>query len=117
MRPFHSDPWAKLTPLRRPLLSYNRVICAVKLPVPIAQAAILRRSKISIILTLGGRVEAAAGGSVASEQIDDPVARTVTLAHLRMEEATASDLRSLLHRLERSISLVKEAIARAPAAP
>ena len=98
------------------LIETGEVICAVKLPFPIADAAILRRSKISIILTPAGRVEVSSGGSAANEQIDDLVARTVTQANLRMEEATASDLESLLHRLERSISLVKEAIAQAPAA-
>jgi len=98
------------------LIETGEVICTVELPVPIAEAAILRRSKISIILTPGGRVEASSGGSAAVEQIDDLVARTVTQVNLHMEEATASDLASLLHRLERSISLVKEAIARAPAA-
>ena len=98
------------------LIATGEVICSAKSPVPIAEAAILMRSKILIILTPGGRVEVSSGGSAANEQIDDLVARTVTQANLRMEEATASDLKSLLHRLERSISLVKEAIARAPAA-
>ena len=92
------------------------MICTVKLPVPIAEAVLLKRSKISIILPPGGRVEVSSGGSAANEQIDDLVARALTQANLRMEEATASDLESLLHRLERSIGLVKEAIARAPAA-
>jgi hypothetical protein len=99
------------------LIETGEVICTVELPVPIAEAAILRRSKISIILTPGGRVEVSSGGLATNEQIDDLVARTVTQVNLRMEEATASDLESLLHRLERSISLVKGAIARAPAAP
>lgn len=99
------------------LIETGEVICIVKLPVPVAEAAILRRSKISIILTPDGCVEASSCGSVANEQIDDLVARTVTQANLRMEEATASNLESLLRRLERSISLVKEAIARALAAP
>ncbi|MCP1913414.1 hypothetical protein J2R96_005894 [Bradyrhizobium elkanii] len=99
------------------LIETGEVICTVKLPVPIVEAAIVRRSNISIILTAGGCVEASSGGSVANEQIDDLVARTLTQVNLRMEEATASDLESLLHRLERSISLVKEAIARTLAAP
>lgn len=99
------------------LIETGEVICTVKLPVPIAEAALLKRSKISIILTPGGRIEVSSGGSAASEQIDDLVARTVTQANLRMEEATASDLKSFLHRLERSISLVKEAIARMPTSP
>ncbi|VIO78999.1 hypothetical protein CI1B_76290 [Bradyrhizobium ivorense] len=99
------------------LIESGEVICTVKLPISIAEAAILRRSEISIILTPDGRVEVSSCGSAANEQIDELVARAVTQANLRMEEATASDLESLLHRLERSIGLVKEAIARAPAAP
>jgi hypothetical protein len=45
------------------------------------------------------------------------VARMVTQENLRLEEATTSDLKSLLHRLERSVGLVKEAIARVPTSP
>lgn len=99
------------------LVESGEVICSVELPAPIAEAAILRRSRISIILSPDGRVEVSSGGLAANEQIDDLVSRMVTQANLCMEEATASDLESLLHRLERSIGLVKEAIARAPAAP
>ncbi|WP_431016407.1 hypothetical protein [Bradyrhizobium pachyrhizi] len=99
------------------LIETGEVICTVKLPVPIAEAAILRRSKISVILTAGGRVEVSSGGSAANEQIDDLVARTLSQANLRMEEATASDLKSFLRRLERSVGLVKEAIARMPTSP
>ncbi|NEU97552.1 hypothetical protein [Bradyrhizobium uaiense] len=94
----------------------GEVICTVELSVPIVEAAILKRSNVSIIVTPGGSVEVSSGGSAAHEQIDDLVARAVTQANLRMEEATTSDLESLLHRLERSIGLVKDAIARTPAA-
>lgn len=80
----------------------------------IAEPAILGRSKISITLAPAGHVEVAAGGLAANEPIDDLVARMVTQANLRMEEAPASDLESFLHRLERSHSLVREAIARMP---
>jgi hypothetical protein len=96
------------------LIETGEVICTVKVPISIAEAAILRWSKISVILTPGGCVEASSGDAVANEQIDDLVARAVTQANLRMEEATSLDLESLLHRLERSICRVREAIARFP---
>ncbi len=98
------------------LVGTGEVVSVVKLPVPIVESAILRRSRISTTVTPTGIVEISAGGLGAHEQIDDLVARTVTQANLDMEEATASDLKSFLHRLERSVSLVKEAIARMPTA-
>jgi hypothetical protein len=98
------------------LVETGEVICVVELPAPVAESAILRRSKISITLTLAGHVEVSTGGAAANEQIDNLVARTVTQANLLLEEATTSDLKTLLHRLELSVGLVKEAIARLPTA-
>jgi hypothetical protein len=69
-----------------------------------------------ITLTPAGHVEVSTGGSAANEQIDNLVARAVTQANLLLEEATTSDLKTLLHRLELSVGLVKEAIARLPTA-
>lgn len=167
MRPFHRNTSAKLTPLRRPLLSYIRhwkllssqkangaeraddvnlstgsveafldledgddvlahrsysvgyrlietgeVVCAVKLPVALAESAILRRSKTTIVLTPTGQVEASSGAGSATEPVDSLVARTVADHNLRMEEATSTELEAMLHRLERSVDLVKGAIAR-----
>lgn len=99
------------------LIGTGEIVCAVKLPVSIAESAILRRSKITITLAPAGHVEVSAGGLAANEPIDDLVARMVTQENLRLEEATTSDLKSLLHRLERSVGLVKEAIARVPTSP
>ena len=167
MCPFHRNTSAKLTPLRRPLLSYIRhwkllssqkadgaqraddvnlstgsveafldledgddvlarrsysagyrlietgeVVCAVKLPAALAESAILGRSKTSIVLTPAGQVEALSGAGSATEQVDSLVARTVADDNLRMEEATSAELEALLHRLECSVGLVKQAIAR-----
>ena len=98
------------------LVETGEVICVVELPAPIAEPAILRRSKILITLTPAGHVEVSTGGSAANEQIDNLVARAVTQANLLLEEATTSDLKTLLHRLELSVGLVKEAIARLPTA-
>lgn len=99
------------------LVETGEVICVVKLPVSIAESAILRRSSLSITVTPTGDIEVSAGGLGTHEQIDDLLARTVSRANLDMEEATTSDLQCLLRRLERSVSLVKEAIARMPRAP
>lgn len=99
------------------LIGTGEVVSVVKLPVPIVELAILRLARVSITVTPTGDVEISAGGLGAREQIDDLVARTVTQTNLDMEEATSSDLKSFLHRLERSVSLVKEAIARMPTVP
>lgn len=96
------------------LIETGEIVCAIQLPASIAESAILRRSKISITLAPAGHIEVAAGGLAANEPIDDLVARMVTQANLHMEEATASDLKSFLHRLERSLVLVQGAIARMP---
>lgn len=99
------------------LIGTGEVVCAIKLPLEVAEAAILRRSRISIALTAAGRIQVFAGGTLEDESIDGLVAKTVTEENLRLEEAVDSDLRSLLQSLEHSVSLVKEAIARMPPAP
>jgi hypothetical protein len=99
------------------LIGTGEVVSVVKLPVPIVESAILGLTKVSITVTPTGDVEISAGSLGAREQIDDLVARAVTQTNLGMEEATASDLKSFLHRLERSVNLVKEAIARMPTVP
>ncbi|MFQ3458649.1 hypothetical protein PMN64_35770 [Bradyrhizobium sp. UFLA01-814] len=96
------------------LIGSGEVICAIKLPLAVAEAARLPQSRISIVLTAAGRIEVFAGGSLENESIDELVAKTVAEENLRLEEASGSDLRSLLDRLEHSVSLVKEAIARMP---
>ena len=57
------------------LIGTGEIVCAVKLPVSIAESAILRRSKITITLAPAGHVEVSAGGLAANEPIDDLVAR------------------------------------------
>ncbi|MCP1843944.1 hypothetical protein ACVIHI_003137 [Bradyrhizobium sp. USDA 4524] len=99
------------------LIGTGEIVCSVKLPWSVAEAAILGRSNISVSLSPGGRIEVSAGGVLVNEQIDALVARAVSEENLCLEGATALDLRSLLHRLERSRNLVKEAIARVPTAP
>lgn len=58
-----------------------------------------------------------AAGVLANEQIDGLVARAVSDQNLGLEEATAVELKSLLARLEHSVGLVKDAIARMPTGP
>src|ERR1700752_3019306 len=82
------------------IVGTGEVVCAVKLPVAIAESAILSRSKFSITLSPSGEFEISVGGATVSEPIDGVVVRAVTEANLRMEEATASDLETLLRRLE-----------------
>ncbi|WP_145669825.1 hypothetical protein [Bradyrhizobium stylosanthis] len=94
------------------LVETGEVVCAVKLPAALAESAILRRSKISIVLTPAGQVEASLGAGASTEQVDSLVARTVADDNLRMEDATPIELEALLHRLERSVVMVKQAIAR-----
>jgi GH24 family phage-related lysozyme (muramidase) len=45
------------------LIGTGEVVCAIKLPLAVAEAAILRRSRISIVLTAAGRIQVFAGGA------------------------------------------------------
>jgi hypothetical protein len=96
------------------LIGTGEIVCSVKLPFSVAEAAIIGRSKISISLSPSGRIEVSAAGVLANEQIDGLVARAVSDQNIGLEEATAVELNSLLHRLEHSVGLVKDAIARMP---
>ncbi|MCP3402159.1 MULTISPECIES: hypothetical protein [unclassified Bradyrhizobium] len=99
------------------LIRTGEIVCSVKLPWSVAEAAILGRSKVSVSLSPSGQIEVSAGGVLVNEQIDRLVARAVSEENLDLEEATALDLRSLLHCLEHSMDLVKGAIERMPTAP
>ena len=99
------------------ILGTGEIVCSVKLPFVLAEAAIVGQSKISLDLSPGGQIDVSVAGVLANEQLDELVARAVSEANLGLEEATALELKSLLRRLERSLGLVKEAIARMPTAP
>lgn len=99
------------------ILGTGEIVCSVKLPFALAEAAIVGRSKISLDLSPGGQIDVSVAGVLANEQLDGLVARAVSETTLGLEEATALDLKALLRRLERSVGLVQEAIARMPTAP
>jgi hypothetical protein len=50
--------------------------------------------------------------AIVAEPIDAFIARSLSSENLRMEEATLTDLKVLLRRLDHSVSVVREAIGR-----
>ncbi len=95
-------------------------VSAVEMPVPLVEQTVLARASSTVAISPDGTVIAHLLWSPTSGTIPDPstylealdvlVRRAVTSENLRMEEATVSDLNTLLQRLERSLNLVKDAI-------
>ena len=98
----------------------GEVICAVEMAASIAESAVLKHSGLGIVATLDGYIKPSISATTVrglsdermfgAESIDELVARLLASENLRMEETTAADLAPLRQRLERSVSLVKEAI-------
>ncbi|WP_375305649.1 hypothetical protein WI560_27060 [Bradyrhizobium sp. A11] len=105
----------------------GNVVCALELPASIVETTILKAAKLNVTVAPDGHIRLSVRGIACEDisdglpsiagSIDQLIAQSVADDNLHLEEVTSSDLNSLLHRLERSISLVKEAIARALAAP
>jgi len=98
----------------------GKVICTVELPASVTESTVFGLSKLSIAATTDGYVQSSVVGlaslngtpPVASEPIDLLIEHVTAVENLRLEEATVEDLKMLLQRLERSVSLAKEAIAK-----
>jgi hypothetical protein len=96
------------------------VISAIDVPADMVERALISRKPLSARIAPNGDIIPEISNSnpidntadVTSEtsQIDDLIRRTLNAENLRMEEASVADLKMLLDRLERSVSLVKEAI-------
>jgi len=85
------------------------------------ERALLFKRTITLALTPDGQTTAVIPDCAeciqAISPIDNLVGDVLDPTNLCMEEATAADLRTLLQRLERSVSLVREAIDRMTSAP
>jgi hypothetical protein len=102
-------------------------VSAVELPTQIVEQTVLKRASVTVRIGPDGTVISHMLPSNAADTIPDPptdvvaldvlVRRALNTENLRMEEATVSDLNTLLQRLEGSVSLVKEAISQISSEP
>jgi hypothetical protein len=102
-------------------------VSAVEVPIQIVEQAVLMRASLTVRIGPDGTVfphmlsshdaNTAPDPPTDVEALDVLVRKAVNTENLRMEEATASDLNTLLQRLERSISLVKDAISQISSEP
>ena len=102
-------------------------VSAVEVPIQIVEQTVLTRASLTVGIGPEGTVVSHLLWSHAANTIPYPptdlealdvlVRRAVNSENLRMEEATVSDLNTLLQRLKRSISLVKDAISQISSEP
>ena len=93
------------------------VLSVIEIPAEIVEEAVT--SKLSLSVTMSPAGELCATSSACGARIDSAlipadvvVAEAVAPENLRLEEAGPEELRTLLVRLERSITCVKDALAR-----
>ena len=94
------------------------VVASVALPTDLIERTVLANVAIEIILSGGGEIRSAASGAASgcasatkTVSLDDLVDKLLDRNNIHLEEATESELRMLLERLERSIRAVQRAIA------
>lgn len=102
-------------------------VSAVEVPIQIVEQTVLMRASLTVRIGPDGTVFSHMLSSHAADATSDPptdvdpldvlVRRAVDTENLRMEEASVSDLNTLLQRLERSIGLVKDAIRQISSEP
>jgi hypothetical protein len=99
----------------------GEVIAAINIPAEIVEEAVTSKLSISVTLSPTGEVTAALEESTPAYvanfdstliPIDALVARVVAPEYLHLEEAGGDELRTLLVRLERSVTCVKDALKR-----
>ena len=91
------------------------VLAAIEIPAEIIENAVTSKLSISITMSPAGELAATATDTYADSApipIDLLVAQVVAPENLRLEEAGPDELRTLLIRLERSVTCVKDALAR-----
>jgi hypothetical protein len=97
------------------------VLSAIEIPAEIVEEAVTSKLSISVTLSPTGEVTAALEESTPAYvanfdstliPIDALVAQVVAPENLHLEEAGGDELRTLLVRLERSVTCVKDALAR-----
>ena len=100
------------------ILGTEQVVSAVEVPASIVENTILQGALLSARSSPDGTItsqmsisySANASSTREAKPIDELVRNAIDLDNLRMEEATAADLNTLLERLERSVSFVRDAI-------
>jgi hypothetical protein len=104
----------------------SEYVSVVEVPIQIVEHTVLTRASLTVRIGPDGTVISHMLSSHAAETLEPPtdvealdvlVRRAVNAENLRMEEATVSDLNTLLQRLECSISLVKDAISQISSEP
>ena len=98
------------------------VIAAIEIPAEIVEEAVTSKLFVCVRMSPDGELEPAPEDSTSTAfaarlgakqiPIDVLVAQVVAPENLRLEEAGAEELETLLTRLERSIAHVKDALAR-----
>ena len=92
------------------------VLSAIEIPAQIVEEAVTSKLSISVTMSPTGELSATSSSCVATFDsapivIDVLVAQVVAPENLRLEEADPDELRTLLARLERSVTCVKDALA------
>ena len=92
----------------------GEVIAAINIPAELVEEAVTSKLSISVTMSPTGELSATSSSCVATFDsapivIDVLVAQVVALENLRLEP---DELRTLLIRLERSVTCVKDALAR-----
>jgi len=96
-------------------------VCTVDVPAETVEQALMSRLSLSVTMSADGKITArflepdetaAPGVAAIPRPIDDIVAHGISLDELGRESPSASDLKSLLARLERSVALVRAALVR-----
>jgi hypothetical protein len=95
----------------------GEVIAAIKVPAEIVEGAVTSKLSISVTMSPTGELSATSFSCAATFDsvlipTDVLVAQVVAPENLHLEEAGPEDLRTLLVRLERSVTCVKDALTR-----
>jgi hypothetical protein len=95
----------------------GEVIAAIEVPAEIVEEAVKSKLSISVTMSPTGELSATSFSCAATFDsvlipTDVLVARVVAPENLHLEEAGPEDLRTLLVRLERSVTCVKDALTR-----
>lgn len=99
----------------------GEAVCTVDVPAETVEQTVTSQLSLSVTMSADGKITAhflepddAAGPGVAAipRPIDDIVAQGTSPDELSRESPSTSDLKSLLARLERSVALVRAALAR-----
>jgi hypothetical protein len=99
----------------------GEAVCTVDVPAATVEQALMSQLSLSVTMSADGKITAhflepddvvAAGVAAISRSIDDMVAQGTSPDELSRENPSASDLKSLLARLEHSVALVRAALVR-----